>query len=41
MKRTRNPIAGALRTPVFRKRVERNRKRDAKHGYSKHKGTYA
>ena len=33
-----NGIAKALRTPMFRKRVETNRKRAAKRGYTKHKG---
>ncbi len=34
----RNPIAKDLRTPLFRPRIERDRKRAAKAGYCKHKG---
>jgi stalled ribosome alternative rescue factor ArfA len=33
-----NGVAKALRTPMFRKRVERDRKKAAKRGYTKHRG---
>jgi hypothetical protein len=33
----RNPIAQDLARPIYRKRIQQDRKRQAKSGYTKHK----
>ena len=37
----RNPIAKALQDPLFRPRIERDRKRAAKAGYRKHQERFS